>query len=404
MQPPRHTPPFAFFFLVLPYGMSAGFVLGAVQFVLTHPPNNLSVEDASQVTALGLSASLYAFLWGPMIDVTLTRRRWYALGLGSTVAMIILLNFIPLRPSALLAGVVFLSQVATTWIQLPNGGLLAHTVAEDHKGRAAGWAQAGNVGGSGLGAGAGVWLTEHYSFHVAAAFVAALMAACLVALSLVPDVRTVHERYVDRMRTIFRDFWRMARTPIALLIICLVSSPIGAGGVSNVWISVAGDWRASPDLVALATGVLSSLVSIPGSVLAGWCADRFGRWRTFFGAGALMALVALAASYAPLTPAVFAASVLAYALTIGMGYAAYSSLVLLAVGQGAASTKYAILSSLGNLPVVYMTALAGWSHDRYGAAGMLQVEAGVSAVAIAAGIVAVWALGASQARQESASE
>jgi MFS family permease len=293
--------------------------------------------------------------------------------------------------------VVFLSQVATTWIQLPNGGLMAHTVAEDHKGRAAGWAQAGNISGSGLGAGAGVWLTEHYSFHVAAAFVSVLMACCVLALTLVPDVRTVHQGFLDRMRTIARDFWTMVRTPVALLIICLVSSPIGAGGVSNVWISVAKDWRASPDLVALTTGVLTGLISIPGSILAGWCADRFGRWRTFFGAGALMALVALAMSYGPLTPAVFATGVFAYAFTIGMAYAAYSALVLLAVGQGAASTKYAILSSLGNLPVVYMTALAGWSHDQFGPARMLQIEAALSAVAIAAGVVAVWLLGTARA-------
>ncbi len=35
-------------------------------------------------------------------------------------------------------------------------------------------------------------------------------------------------------------------------------------------------------------------------------------------------------------------------------------LPLFAIGRGAASTKYAALSSLGNVPVVYMTALDGW--------------------------------------------
>jgi len=42
-------------------------------------------------------------------------------------------------------------------------------------------------------------------------------------------------------------------------------------------------------------------------------------------------------------------------------------LVLLsAIGRGAASTKYAALSSLGNVPVVYMTGVDGWAHDRFG--------------------------------------
>ena len=58
-----------------------------------------------------------------------------------------------------------------------------------------------------------------------------------------------------------------------------------------------------------------------------------------------------------------------------MAYTAFSAIVLLAIGRGAASTKYATLSSLGNLPVVYMTASDGWVHDRFGTAWMLHSEA-----------------------------
>jgi hypothetical protein len=66
--------------------------------------------------------------------------------------------------------------------------------------------------------------------------------------------------------------------------------------------------------------------------------------------------------------------VLAYALASGMAYAAFSAIVLLAIGRGAAATKYATLSSLGNLPVVYMTAANGWVHDRFGTAWMLHFD------------------------------
>lgn len=41
----------------------------------------------------------------------------------------------------------------------------------------------------------------------------------------------------------------------------------------------------------------------------------------------------------------------------------------------AASTKYEALSSLGNVPVVYMTALDGWVHDRFGTGWMLRTDA-----------------------------
>jgi PAT family beta-lactamase induction signal transducer AmpG len=77
----------------------------------------------------------------------------------------------------------------------------------------------------------------------------------------------------------------------------------------------------------------------------------------------------------PRTPGSFTAGVLAYALFCGMAYAAFSAVILFAIGRGAASTKYATLSSLGNIPVVYMTALDGWVHDRFSTAWMLRGEA-----------------------------
>jgi hypothetical protein len=49
--------------------------------------------------------------------------------------------------------------------------------------------------------------------------------------------------------------------------------------------------------------------------------------------------------------------------------------VLFTIGRGAVSTKYAVLSSLGNVPVVYMTAVDGWVHDHFGTGRMLQTDA-----------------------------
>ena len=88
-----------------------------------------------------------------------------------------------------------------------------------------------------------------------------------------------------------------------------------------------------------------------------------------------MAPVAVVKALAPKTPLAYAVGVLAYAAWGGVAYAAFSAVVLFAIGRGAASTKYATLSSLGNLPVIYMTAVNGWAHDRFGTAWMLHVEA-----------------------------
>ena len=74
------------------------------------------------------------------------------------------------------------------------------------------------------------------------------------------------------------------------------------------------------------------------------------------------------------------------AVFVGAGYAAFSALVVHAIGRGVASTKYAILQSLGNIPVAYMTAFNGWVHDRYGGVWMLNGEALLGIVCIAAGL------------------
>ena len=49
-------------------------------------------------------------------------------------------------------------------------------------------------------------------------------------------------------------------------------------------------------------------------------------------------------------------------------------ILMKAVTPGMASTKYALISSLGNIPFLYMTMSDGWLHDSYGIRIMLYGE------------------------------
>ena len=386
MREPGSTRPVTFFFLVLPYGISSGFVSITLPFILVQA--GFSVAIAASIVAIGVSANLWRFLWGPVADLTLTARRWYLLGLATSGATLLILSLLPLHPGAvgILMSFVFISQVAATLIVLPVGGLMAHTVAEEAKGRAAGWYQAGNLGGNGIGGGAGIWLASHFSKEAAGGALAVAMLASAAAIYFASDVRIVTTEGVrDRMRLLWQDISSMVRAAIPLFTIVLVCSPIGAGAMNNLWSAVAPDWQAGPDRVALVTGILNGVVSAIGCLMGGWIVDRVGRWWSYFGSGILIALVAVVMAVAPRTPASFAVGVLVYSLFCGMAYAAFSAVVLLAIGRGAASTKYATLSSLGNIPVVYMTALNGWVHDRFSTAWMLHSEAlfGIASVIVA---------------------
>ena len=188
------------------------------------------------------------------------------------------------------------------------------------------------------------------------------------------------------MRILGKDLRALVYTAIPFFITVAVCSPIGAGGMNNIWAAVAPDWQAGPDRVALVSGILNGLISGVGCIAGGWVADRIGIWWAYFGSGAAIALVASAMAVVARTPETFATGVLAYAFTQGICYAAFSAMVLVAIGRGAASTKYALLSSLGNLPVVYMTTLDGWVHDKYGTAAMLHFDALSGVVCIFLGL------------------
>ena len=396
------TRPVTFFFLLLPYGISSGFVAITLPFFLIRA--GFSVAAAGAIVALGVSANVWLFFWGPLVDLTLTPRRWYILAVIVAAGTLFLLGIVPFQQSAIamLTTMVFISQIAVTFCVLPMGAMMAYTVPDEAKGRAAGWYQAGNLGGNGIGGGLGVWLGVHFSKELAGAALALAMVAAASAILFAADFRVVAGfGFRERMRLTGRDILAMLRSAIPLLTMVLVTSPIGAGGMNNLWSAVANDWKAGANMVALVTGVLNGILCALGCLLGGWVADRLGRWWSYFGFGVALALVAIVMALAPRSQTAYVTGVLIYAFFVGAGYAAYSAIVVHAIGRGVASTKYALCQSLGNIPVAYMTAFDGWVHDRYGNSWMLNSEALLALVCAVGGLIALQRIHASRARAPS---
>jgi len=373
---PSFTRPLYILFLVLPSGISFGFATVTLPYLLTQ--NGFSVVHTAEIVALGVSASLSRFLWGPVTDLTLSLRRWYWIGAVISAACIFLLSITPFTNKGilLLSLIVFISQAAANLTLVPVGGIMANRIEQSRQGRAGGWYQAGNLGGTGLGGGLGLWLASHLSLLTAGLVLGTISILSACAVMVIRDVQHDKERrFISALTDMGKGILSMLRVPVVLFVILMLCMPIGTGAANNLWAAIAADWKTSADVVALVTGILGGLVSALGCVAGGFIADRWGNWVAYLGAGLFCAGVTLIMAVFPFLPYVYISGVLAYSFGLGLVNAAFSSVILYAIGKKNASTKYALLSSLGNLPVVYMTTFDGWTHDKYNSKFMLVAEA-----------------------------
>jgi len=375
-HPHPFTKPFYIFFLVFPSGISQGFVTVALPYFLVQ--NGFSVAQSAGIVAVGISANLWRFIWGPVVDLSLSLRKWYWIGLAACTGMLLLMCITPLtvNGSVMVTLIVFVSQVAGTFLLLPVTGFMAHSIEANKKGKAAGWFQAGCLAGLGFGGGAGLWLATHYSIVVAGIILTAISLVFALVILLIKDVKYNKQKPIfHEVAAMGKDIITMLKVPVLLFAIILITMPIGTGAAANLWSAIAKDWHTGADTIALVTGLLSGLVSAVGCVVGGLIADRKGIWFAYLGSGSICAVITLIMAAMPYHPAVYIVGVLAYTFGIGLINAAFSAVLLYAAGRRNAATKYSLLASLGNLPVVYMTAIDGWAHDQHSSKYMLAAEA-----------------------------
>jgi MFS transporter, PAT family, beta-lactamase induction signal transducer AmpG len=369
------TKPFYIFFLVLPQGLSQGFVTVALPFLLTQ--QGFSVASTAGIVALSVFANMWRFIWGPVVDLSLSLKKWFWIGLAVSMSTLMVLCCSTLNPkhTLFLSLIVFLSQVAGTFTLLPANGFMAKRIEEHHKGKASGWYQAGCLVGVGLGGGVGLWLAVHYNEIIAGIGICAISILSALVVILIKDIHHPKERtIIQELSVIGKDLVVIFKIPVALFAMVLIILPIGTGAAANVWSAIANDWHVNADTVALVTGILSGGISAIGCVIGGYMADKKGVWLAYLVAGAICALITMIMAIMPYKPWVYISGVLAYTFGIGLINAAFTAVILFAIGKQNVATKYSLLSSIGNIPVTYMTVFVGWAHDKYNSKIMLLAE------------------------------
>ena len=377
--------PIAFFVLYLPFGAASGFCNITLAYLLHQ--HGASVPAVAGMVAMNYLPNTWKVLWAPLVDTTFSARIWYMIGIGACIVGFLIPSLTSLGPAQLplLGAMAFVLGFASSIAAMAAERFMAYDTPENLKGRAGGWSQAGNLGGGGLGGGLGLWLAVHTGMEwTAGVFLSVMSALCILMALRLPDPPRAakSQSLLGTLGETGRDLLNLATRRIGLLAVFICLLPMGTGAASNLWSSIAGDWKAGADEVALVSGVLNGVVAIIGSLAAGFICDRMDRKAGYALFGLISGLTAVAMALGPRTPMAFLIFATAYNLVIGCCYGAFSALTLEAIGKGAAATKYNLIASAANLPIMLMILVNGQAQKRWGSGGMLLTEAALAAAAV----------------------
>ena len=373
--------------LYLPYGAVNGFVNVALAFLATK--HGLSVEQGAILVAAALVPQIWKFLWAPVADATLGRRRWYLLSVTLCAIGMFAMAAVPLNAGSFkfMEVIILMASLASTFLCFAVEGMVVHLTPPLDMGRASGWMQAGNLGGVGFGGGLGLWLFSVLPGPWETGLIlAGLTLACALMLPLIPDVPAdvLGTTPIAAARHTVVELWRIMRRRDGALCALLCFVPVGTGAASAVLgqAEVAAHWSVGANTVSVIQGFLGGVLSMVGCVSGGYGCIRLGARTGYIVYGALMAVTTLAMALLPQTPLVYIVGCLVYQFTTGLTYAAFTAFVLETIGTTLAATKYNCFASLSNTPIWYMGLVLAAVETSFGTRGLLFAESAFGVLGI----------------------
>jgi MFS transporter, PAT family, beta-lactamase induction signal transducer AmpG len=130
-----HTPvhPSVFTLLMIPFGIMTGYVTVALAYLFAK--EGISVEKIAALVAAILLPQIFRFIWAPLIDTTLSLKKWYLIANVVSAFGILATGILPIKESSLplLTFIVIFSNFTVTFLSMSTSGLMAHDVPEEKK-------------------------------------------------------------------------------------------------------------------------------------------------------------------------------------------------------------------------------------------------------------------------------
>ena len=369
--------------LIAPYGvLLQGIVQGGVLGYLLSREGAGSATQAHLIGLLSLPSSLY-FLWSPITDFFVRRRTWL-LGSALLAAFLTWLGFTqPRLSSSGAVGLMFLGACCSQLIVSSAGGMMGALQSERARRIASSLLQAGAMGFGALSAWVLIYISPRVSHESLALVVAALIGApALVAFAAPRQMQISEGTFRATMRRVWGEFKVTFFRWDALPYTACMTFPIGTGAAIGLLPGVALQYGVNGDQVAWINGLLGGLLIAAGAGAMSLIRSRI-RVPVLYMIVALVNCLCLSVLWlGPMHQATYYAGTLLYLFTVGCCYAMFTAVVLEFLGDSgkSGSTRYSIINSLGNIPVLYMLQVDGWGGEHWGGRGVAGAEALVGAI------------------------
>jgi PAT family beta-lactamase induction signal transducer AmpG len=375
--PIPHERPWLFAFLITPDAViSLGLVSGAITYLLRDEGVD-PARAASIAALLSLPHAIY-FLWGPLTDFWMRRRTWLLIAAAATAIALLVAFHQPYLASPWAVGLLFLSACFGVFVVAACGGIMGTLHSDLSRRRASSFYQTGSLAFGALA----VFVLVTFSGRLGLGFLGWIVAAMIALPSFfalaAPAQPLVNERglrqTVARIWHEFKStFLRWEAIPYTLL----VTSPCCSGAMIGLLPQLARDYGVTGPQVAWINGVAGALLTSAGALAAALIPIRVRAPIAFLLAGLGNATTLAILVFGPMRPAVYFTGTILFLFTIGAGYALFTGVALEFLGGSgkSGSSRYAIINSLGNLPVSYMTFLDGRGYALWGPRAMPAADA-----------------------------
>ena len=374
--------PWLFAFLITPDAViSLGLVSGAITYLLRDEGVD-PARAASIAALLSLPHAIY-FLWGPLTDFWMRRRTWLLLAAAASAIALVAAFHQPQLASPWAVGLLFLSACFGVFVVAACGGILGTLSSELSRRRASSFYQTGSLAFGAIAVFVLVTWSGRLSLSSLGWIVAAMIFLPSLAAFAAPRQSMISEHGPRHTATrIWHEFKSTFLRSEAIPYTLLVASPCCSGAMIGLLTQLARDYHVTGHQVAWINGLAGALLTSGGALAASLIPIRIRAPIAFTLAGLVNAATLAIFALGPLRPAVYFTGTVLFLFTIGAGYALFTGVALEFLGSSgkSGSSRYAIINSIGNLPVAYMTYLDGRGYALWGPRAMPAADAIITAV------------------------